>query len=154
MTYHVYLPSRGKKGWHLSFICLSTERARRHIQTAPCTKWEGILVSERSCAVLLWSKQRRHLHVFLLIELMRVARSCASAKETRAVHLQLSEQTNALTHACALAAELTVKNLCNVKLLHLHVSTWDYSFIITLIPTQALNWNYSWKKLDDQFFPK
>lgn len=45
-----------------------------------------------------WSDMLWHLHVFLLIELMRLARSyamnCASTRETLAVHLQLSEQTN------------------------------------------------------------
>lgn len=61
----------------------------------------------------LWPERRWHLHVFLLTELMRVARphvmNCAIAKETQAsVHLRLSEQTNAhYTHVCALAGELT-----------------------------------------------
>lgn len=57
-------------------------------------------------------KQCWHLHVFMLIELMRGARpyviNGVNAKETRVVHLQLSEQTNAYyVHVCALTGELT-----------------------------------------------
>ena len=56
-------------------LCLSTETARWRIRTAPCTKWAGTSVSECGCAGFPWSERRWHLHVFLLIELMRVARS-------------------------------------------------------------------------------
>lgn len=110
-SYMWLVKNKNRPSCMVSRVCLSTGTARWRIRTAPCTKWAGISVSES----VLRPVQHWHLRVFLLTEPTSVARSyvmkCTSAKETRAVHLQLSEQTNAYyTHVCALTWELTQYN--------------------------------------------
>lgn len=94
----LYPPFCKKKMTHLRDLFSDRNGA---VLYPDCALYEvgGNIGKLKSLHCSLWSKQGWHSHVFLLIELMRVARSyvmkCASAKQTWAVHLQLSEQTNA-----------------------------------------------------------
>ena len=109
----LYPPFCKQKMTHLCYLFFNRNGA---VLYPDCALYEvGGNIGKLKCLYCsLWSKRGWHLHVFLLIELIRIARpyvmKCASAKQTRAVHLQLSEQTNAYythTHVCAVTWELT-----------------------------------------------
>lgn len=149
----LYPPFCKKKMTHLRDLFSDRNGA---VLYPDCALYEvgGNIGKLKSLHCSLWSKQGWHSHVFLLIELMRVARSyvmkCASAKQTWAVHLQLSEQTNAYythTRLCCHRRVDTVNRKkiklvqpvqLYIKLLNLHVGAWIWLKVTVLIQTWTL----------------